>query len=61
MAFAFHERATLIRIAFLQIIADFDLEPRFGPEELHFRLQEYLRSENPDIDRQIADEVAGRS
>ena len=61
MAFSFHDRATVSRIAFLQIIADFDLEPRLGSEKLHFRLEEYLRSEYPDIDHQIADEVAGRS
>jgi hypothetical protein len=61
MAFPFRDRATVTRIAILQIIANFDLEPGLDPEEPHFRLNEYLRSEYHDIERQIVDEIAGRS
>jgi hypothetical protein len=44
------DRASAITTAVLQLVADVELEP----DELQLRLEQYLRDELADIERQIA-------
>jgi hypothetical protein len=44
------DRASAITTAVLQLVADVELEP----DELQLRLEQYLRDELVDIERQIA-------